>query len=85
MSTMTIDDVRRILVACAGETDAAAFDGDIDGVEFEELGYDSLALMETAARIEQEYGVRIPDERIADLRTPRELVDLVNDAAARTS
>jgi minimal PKS acyl carrier protein len=74
---MTIDDLRTILVACAGESDGV-LDGDIRNVDFDELGYDSLALMETAARIRSDFGVTIPDERIADLRTPGEILDLVN-------
>jgi minimal PKS acyl carrier protein len=74
---MTIDDLRTILVSCAGESDGP-LDGDIRDVDFDELGYDSLALMETAARIRSDFGVTIPDERIAELRTPREILDLVN-------
>jgi act minimal PKS acyl carrier protein len=74
---MTIDDLRTILVACAGESDGPLHD-DIRDVDFDELGYDSLALMETAARIRSDFGVTIPDERIAELRTPREILDLVN-------
>jgi act minimal PKS acyl carrier protein len=74
---MTIDDLRTILVACAGESDGV-LDGDIRDMDFDELGYDSLALMETAARIRSDFGVTIPDERIADLRTPGEILDLVN-------
>jgi act minimal PKS acyl carrier protein len=75
---MTLNDLRRILVACAGGQETVPA-GELESRNFEELGYDSLALMETAARIEQEYGVHIPDERVAELETPRELVDLVND------
>ena len=74
---MTIDDLRKILVACAGESDGV-LDGDIRDIDFDELGYDSLALMETAARIRSDFGVTIPDERIAELRTPGEILDLVN-------
>jgi act minimal PKS acyl carrier protein len=74
---MTIDDLRTILVACAGESEGV-LDGDIRDRDFDELGYDSLALMETAARIRSDFGVTIPDERIAELRTPGEILDLVN-------
>ncbi|WP_420497261.1 acyl carrier protein [Parafrankia sp. FMc2] len=77
---MTIDDLRRILVECAGDVQEGEPAGDIRDVAFEELGYDSLALMETSARITTEFGVAVPDDRLADLRTPRELLDLVNDA-----
>ncbi|OLT12361.1 actinorhodin polyketide synthase [Pseudonocardia sp. CNS-139] len=79
---MTIDDLRTILVACAGAADDGVLDGDIRDVGFDELGYDSLALMETAARIKSEFGVVIPDERIAELRTPGEILDVVNATPA---
>lgn len=78
MSHMTIDDLRRILVDCAGRSERAESGVDISDENFDDLGYDSLALIETAAYITQEYGVRVPDEVVADLRTPREMVDLVN-------
>ncbi len=82
MALMTLDDLRAILVECAGEDDAAGMAGDIAEVPFEDLGYDSLALMETAARIEQRFGVRIPDEQIMMLVTPNAVLDAVNTAAA---
>jgi act minimal PKS acyl carrier protein len=83
-ATITIDDVRRILVACAGEGTWKLW-GDISGVEFEDLGYDSLALMETAARIEDEFAVRIPENDMASVRTPGELVELVNASRSDVS
>lgn len=82
MSVMTLDDLRRILVECAGEDDSSAVAGDIADVSFEELGYDSLALMETTARIEQRFGVRLPDDEVLGLTTPGAVLDAVNKAAA---
>ncbi|MGW4330232.1 acyl carrier protein [Nocardia sp. NPDC004573] len=76
--TMTITELRRILVDCAGGEDLAELDGDISAVEFEELGYDSLALIETAARIQRDFGVTIPEEQLVEVKTPQELVDIVN-------
>ncbi|MGK8500935.1 acyl carrier protein [Nocardia asiatica] len=76
--TMTITELRSILVACAGGEDLAELDSDIGGVEFEELGYDSLALIETAARIQRDFGVTIPEEQLIEVKTPQELVDIVN-------
>ncbi|MBF6466965.1 acyl carrier protein [Nocardia beijingensis] len=75
---MTITELRRILVDCAGGEDLAELDGDISAVEFEELGYDSLALIETAARIQRDFGVTIPEEQLVEVKTPQELVDIVN-------
>ncbi|WP_218022224.1 acyl carrier protein [Nocardia amamiensis] len=76
--TMTITELRRILVECAGGEDLAELGGDIAAVEFEELGYDSLALIETAARIQRDFGVTIPEEQLVEVKTPQELVDIVN-------
>lgn len=79
---MTFDDLRRILVACAGEIDqslAAKFTPD---AEFHELGYDSLALIEATSRIEQEFGVTIPDSVVVELNTPRQILDKVQELSS---
>ncbi|MEO3756419.1 acyl carrier protein [Streptomyces sp. B6B3] len=78
MAALGIDDLRRILVACAGEDDAVDLNGDILDTPFDDLGYDSLALMETAARIEREYGLDLPDEEVTEAGTPRALLELAN-------
>jgi act minimal PKS acyl carrier protein len=75
---MTIDDLIRILIACSGESDAD-LGGDILDVPFTDLGYDSLAMLESSVQIEKEFGVRVPEDRVAALETPRELLDLVNE------
>jgi minimal PKS acyl carrier protein len=82
MPAMTIDDVLRILKECAGEGENLDLGDALPDTTFEELGYDSLALIETASRIEQDYGVAIPDDDIPELRTPRALVTLVNETMA---
>ena len=79
MKKLTIEALHGILVACAGGDEASTIAGDISGMEFEELGYDSLALIETAARLKQEYGVTIPEEEITEVTTPGELLDIVNE------
>ncbi|MCK7625833.1 acyl carrier protein [Streptomyces sp. RS10V-4] len=80
MAAFTLDDLRRILVSCAGENDGADLHGDILDTPFRDLGYDSLALMETAARVEREYGIDVSDDDIAEVETPRGLLGIVNDA-----
>lgn len=77
MTKFTIDDLRRILRECAGENDSNALDGDIFDTTFEELGYDSLALLESASRVEREFHVALSDEAMADVKTPRDFVALV--------
>ncbi|MCF3175861.1 acyl carrier protein [Streptomyces sioyaensis] len=82
MATLTLDDLRRILVSCAGENDDLDLNGDILDSAFQDLGYDSLALMETVARIQREYGVDVSDDDMAEVETPRALLESVNGAQA---
>ncbi|MBT2383949.1 acyl carrier protein [Streptomyces sp. ISL-11] len=80
---MDLDTLRAILVACAGEDEAAGLAGDILDVPFADLGYNSLALMESAARIKREFGVDIADDVLSELETPRAVLDLVNASAGQ--
>ncbi|MEV4254949.1 acyl carrier protein [Spirillospora sp. NPDC049652] len=82
MARFTVDDVRRILRECAGEPDAIDLDTDIGAVSFEEMGYDSLAVLELASRIQQEFTVSIPDELVTDLPTPEAVVGYVTPRLA---
>ncbi|MFJ9775920.1 FAD-dependent monooxygenase [Kitasatospora sp. NPDC101157] len=82
MEKFTLDDVRRVIRSCAGENDTVDLDGDIADVPFAELGYDSLALLETAAVIEREYEVELPEGGLYELETPGRVVDFVNGALA---
>ncbi|MDI3408208.1 acyl carrier protein [Streptomyces cavernicola] len=74
----TVQDLKRILREGAGAAEAVDLDGDILDRDFEELGYESLALLETGGRIEREFGIELDDEIFADHRTPRTLVEAVN-------
>jgi minimal PKS acyl carrier protein len=80
MSTFTLDELRRILTAVAGADEEVDLSGDISGTAFEDLGYDSLALMEMGARISQEYGITMSDDAVAEFETPGDVVTAVDDA-----
>jgi minimal PKS acyl carrier protein len=73
-----LQDLRRILQESAGAEQGVDLDGEILDIQFDELGYDSLALMETAARISREYGIRIDDDALSEATTPRRLLGLLN-------
>ncbi|ALL79482.1 actinorhodin polyketide synthase acyl carrier protein (plasmid) [Pseudonocardia sp. EC080610-09] len=77
-ATVELDDLKRILREAAGEDLTQSLDGDILDVEFEELGYDSIALMETIARIEREYSLVLDDNIVSSALTPRALLITVN-------
>ncbi|MGW3666475.1 acyl carrier protein [Streptomyces sp. NPDC005141] len=75
----TLDDLRRILLESAGAEEGIDLYGDIADSDFEQLGYESLALLETGGRIEREFGVSLDDVNLSDITTPRALVAAVND------
>jgi act minimal PKS acyl carrier protein len=77
-NVITADDLRRILAASAGAADSGSLAGDALDKAFDDLGYDSLALMETASEIGREFGIVIPDDELFDLETPRALLELAN-------
>ncbi|MFC6085816.1 acyl carrier protein [Sphaerisporangium aureirubrum] len=78
MTTFGLDDMRRIMGGCAGVPETIDLNDDIGDITFVDLGYDSLAVLEMAARIQQELGVRIPDDAVDEMKTPQAAVDYVN-------
>ncbi|MCP2260256.1 act minimal PKS acyl carrier protein [Streptoalloteichus tenebrarius] len=85
MTEFTFDELKRLMRESAGEAEHADLDGGAPDATFEELGYDSLALLEVSARIQRELGVVLSDEAVTTVESPRELVALVNEQlAART-
>jgi act minimal PKS acyl carrier protein len=75
-------DLRRILMEGAGVAIGIELDTSVLDTEFDDLGYDSLAIMETAARISREYSIPIDDDALPEATTPRLLLELVNSNAA---
>ncbi|MDF3293383.1 acyl carrier protein [Streptomyces silvisoli] len=82
---ITVDDLRSILARCAGFEEGDGLEGEILDKTFEALGYDSLALMETAAVLQREYGIVIPDDELFNTDTPRALLDRAKRAVASAS
>ncbi|MFC9087304.1 acyl carrier protein [Nocardiopsis dassonvillei] len=83
MSELTLTRLTEILHECAGE-EAAEHEGPVENVLFSDLGYDSIALLETANRVEREFNVRLDDEFVAQAKTPRDFLALVNDVIGAT-
>ncbi|MFK8847679.1 acyl carrier protein [Streptomyces sp. Ac-502] len=83
--TFTLGGLRTILRDCAGEPENGDLDGDVATLTFEDLGYDSIALLETLSRIEQELGVAADEAPMDELTTPQALVDYVNGQLDRVT
>ncbi|MEU4532803.1 acyl carrier protein [Micromonospora ureilytica] len=80
MTNLTLDRLMEIVKECAGDSGHADVTGDLSATRFDDLGYDSLARLETAARLQRQYGVRLTDEAVNEADTPGALLDLVNRA-----
>lgn len=80
MSEMTIDQLRVIFIECAGTPEGVDLGGPILDTTFEDLGYDSIALLETVAHIARVHTIELEDG--TDARTPRELLERANRALA---
>ncbi|MEV4188193.1 acyl carrier protein [Streptosporangium canum] len=78
LGSFTLDDLKEVMRACAGVTESVDLDSDIADVTFEDLGYDSLAVLEMAAKLQNHLGVVIPDDVADQLPTPRALAEYVN-------
>ncbi|ROQ66591.1 act minimal PKS acyl carrier protein [Streptomyces sp. 840.1] len=75
----TLADLKQILLEAAGAAEDVDFDGDVLDTHFDALGYESLALLETAGRIERAYDIALGDDVLTKAETPRALIDVVNE------
>ncbi|MET9887872.1 acyl carrier protein [Streptomyces sp. NPDC006430] len=78
MRHLELTDLTRLLRECAGEEEGVDLDGDVLDMLFLDLGYDSLALLQTTGRIEREYEITLDEEAIDEAETPRQYIELVN-------
>ncbi|MEV7727328.1 acyl carrier protein [Streptomyces sp. NPDC087917] len=82
MNRLELDELKRILRECAGEDEGVDLDGDVLDLNWFELGYDSLAVLQTTGYIEREYDVMLDEESIDDADTPRRYLAMVNEVLA---
>jgi act minimal PKS acyl carrier protein len=78
MARFTLDDLKQALRTAAGEDESVDLDGDIMDTDFGDLGYDSLAILETASLVEHHFDVQLPDNDVGVQHTPGKFVDFVN-------
>lgn len=80
MAKLTITDLTDLLRECAGEDEAVDLDGEVLDTSFTDLGYDSLAVLQTTGRIERDYNLTLDEDAVSESETPRQYLDLVNEA-----
>lgn len=60
--------------------DAPGLEGRSIDASLQDLGYDSLVLLQTTGRVQQKYGVELDWDGIAVAETARELLEVMNGA-----
>jgi len=84
MAQFTIADLTEMLRECAGVDEGVDLTADILDVPFEDLGYDSLALLNTTGKIERELSIKLSDATLAEATTPRLLLARINQHSPQT-
>jgi len=75
----TETDFFRILREAAGVDEQVDLAGqDVTDIPLKELGYDSLAVLEFAARAERAYDIAIPDSDLENEMSPGQIVAYIN-------
>lgn len=59
--------------------------GKRDADLFEELGLDSLLALEIVAALERRYRIQVPEERIVEVRTLSQAIELVRESTGTTT
>ena len=76
MSSLELNDLYTMMIEAAGVEHHAVVDAAERG--FEDLGYDSLAVLELFGRIERVTGISFPEEAAHDLLSPAAVIAYVN-------
>ncbi|QIS02145.1 actinorhodin polyketide synthase [Nocardia brasiliensis] len=80
----TLTDLGRIMLEAAGD-DGVDFTEPVLDVLFDDLGYDSLALLEASGRIEREFDISLDEDTLLAATTPRALIGAVNARLANAA
>ncbi|WP_328335952.1 MULTISPECIES: acyl carrier protein [unclassified Streptomyces] len=78
MSACTLDELKTMLQEAAGVDESVDLDGAVLDTPFSSLGYDSLAMLELATRIQNQLSVPIPDDHIEFMTTPRAVLEYID-------
>jgi acyl carrier protein len=74
--TFTFDDLKQILVERVGIPEESVVDD--PEASFDDMGLDSLAMVDAQLAVQQEYGFTIPDEDASEITKVGEAIDYVN-------
>ncbi|WP_189170567.1 acyl carrier protein [Pilimelia anulata] len=78
MATLTLDALRDFLLRSVGDDESIDVSGDIRDTGLADLGFDSLAVIDTVSRVERHFGIKLPESATADVTTPGDILAVVN-------
>lgn len=82
MRELTIEQLKDFLHKAIGEDEAVDLSGDVLDTPFTDLGFDSLAVIDTTSKVERHFGIKLPEDEAEVAHTPRAFLDLVNQELA---
>lgn len=74
MTTFGLEDLKRLLTSDSNTGDGSEITESSLTDEFTELGYDSLALLELVSKVERDFGIKLPDDALENMLTPKSTV-----------
>jgi len=87
MTTFTLFDLLQLLRESADQDSGVAVIVDENNADrtFDELGFDSLAIFNVAAQIEERYSIQIGYDVMAETKSPRALFSLIQRRLAKAA
>ena len=78
MPQLTLDELKVFLLRSVGDDESIDLSGDIQGTALSDLGFDSLAVIDTTSRLEQHFKIKFSDDDTSAIATPQDFLDIVN-------
>lgn len=85
MEELTLDEFIGLVETHAGEPDEGNLDDSVIDVLFEQLGYDSVRLLEVLSQIKNRYGLDLSEEILSETKTLRQTLDKINELITTTN
>ena len=82
MTGFTLVKFQRVVESCVGVDSSVELTADHLDTELVDLGLDSLTVYEVVTLLQDDLRIRISDDEIDAIKTPRALIDFVNGRLA---
>ena len=84
MSQLTLEELKVFLLRSVGDDESIDLSGDIASTALSDLGFDSLAVIDTTSQLEQHFKVKFTDDDASGITTAQDFIDIVNQRLVRS-